>query len=141
MKAKDLRKNGFSVYGPPTFYEREPQPFFYSKKEISRIELEDEMDVPFEDGKKYFVSLSIDGGYYPGDETAKAYLVQYEEVSKENKKYLKELDAYFKKKEAHEQLVKDWKVWKKAFDAEEEIKRERQEKKNYLKLKAKYEKQ
>jgi hypothetical protein len=140
MKAKDVRKNGFSEYGPPIFYGYEPQPFSYTKKEISRIELDDDAHIPFEDGKKYFLSLGIDYGYYPGDSTPKAYLVEYEQISKENKKYPKELDTFLKSKEAHEQLVEEWKVWKKLYDTEQKANKELQERKQYLKLKAKYEK-
>ena len=141
MKAKDIRKNGFNEFGPPTFYGREPEPFFYTKKEVNRIKLDDEADVPFESGKKYFISLGLDHGYYPGDCKPEAYLVEYEEISKENKKYRKELDKFLKEKEEHEQLVKDWKAWKKLYDAEQKANKELQERKNYLKLKAKYEKQ
>jgi hypothetical protein len=144
MKAKDVRKNGFSEYGPPIFYGIEPEPFSYTRKEISRTRLTDGGDVPFEEGKKYFISLGMDYGYYPGDATPEAYLVEYEEISRENPKYLKELDKFLKSKKAHEQLVKDWNTWKKLHDAEKKIiakqKKEIRERKQYLELKKKYEK-
>ena len=144
MKAKDIKKNDFRPYGPPLFYGSEPHPFFYTKKEICRIKLDDEADIPFEEGKKYFLSLGLDHGYYPGETTPDAYLVEYEEISKENPKYLKELDEFLKSKDAHEQLAKEWKAWKKLYDAEQKIIVDRQteirERKQYLQLKKKYEK-
>ncbi len=140
MKSKDLRQNGFSPYSPPTYWNPEPQEFFITRKEISRVQLEDDSEVICDPNKKYFISLGMDHGYYPGDSSPEAYLVEFEEIKTPNKQYERQLKKYEKDKVAHEENVKSWEIWKKVYDTEEEERQELELKKQYLKLKKRFEK-
>lgn len=139
MKAKDLRQNGFSKYYPPSFYHQPPLEFYITKKEISRVKLNDEAHIDFDPTKKYFISLGLDYGYYPGDTEPEAYLVEYEEIKTLNKSYTRQLQEFLITEHKHKQDVEAWEAWKKALDEEEIKKKEVEERKQYLQLKKKYE--
>jgi hypothetical protein len=139
-KAKDLRKNGFSPYCQPISYTLEPLEFFIDRKVISKNKLDDESEVIFDPSKRYFISLGLDHGYYPGDSTPEAYLVEFEELKTINKKYESQLRKYEKDKVTHEENVERWKAWKKLYDAEQKASDELRQRKEYLKLKKIYEK-